>query len=327
MPTNYYKLLQVDPRACDDVIHAAFRALAKTHHDDQKMMRKLDEAKDVLTNDAKRKEHDEDLFPTGKKIVGEYRLLKKLAEGGFGVTYMAEHIRSGKPVCVKHAINVSPEDNEILLEEAAAMWDLRHWGIPAIRNIVDMPDGSLSLVMSYVPGPTLQQVVEKNNGSLDPEHVAWITDRILNILKYLHWHQVIHGDVKPQNVIIQPENHTVVLVDYGLSAVRPHRNTEPKGYTPYFAAPEQEDGLPPLPQTDLFGLGKTMIYALGGDVEYSKVPSTTPKAMCALIKRLVKLDVHARPKVWSDEDLCATIHEAREEDFGRVASGMKPLKI
>src|SRR5205814_52672 len=100
----------------------------------------------------------------------------------------------------------------------------------------------------------------------DPEHVAWITERILNILKYLHMHGVVHGDLKPNNVIIQTESHTVTLVDYGLSAARPTSATQVKGYTPHFAAPEQIAGGSLLPETDLFGLGMTLVFALGGDV-------------------------------------------------------------
>ena len=60
--------------------------------------------------------------------------------------------------------------------------------------------------MSYVPGPTLEQIVEKV-GKLDAETVAWIVDRLLNALLYLHHHGVIHrGYIKPQNVIVQPED-------------------------------------------------------------------------------------------------------------------------
>jgi eukaryotic-like serine/threonine-protein kinase len=263
-------------------------------------------------------------------VVGNYRLLNKIAEGGFGETYRAEHLVTGQLSCVKWAtgIDVDPETEALLVEEAKSMWDLRHYGIPAIRDLIRMPDKKLGLVMSYVDGLTLAQIIEKNYPSgIEPEHVAWITERCLNVLKYLHLHGVVHGDVKPQNIIIQPESHTVVLLDYGLSLIKPRAKTEAKGYTPYFCAPEQMDFKTPIPETDLYGLGMTMIFALGGDVAHIKVPETTPPAMCDFIKEMIRRDPMRRPKVWEKVDLCETIREVRTKDFGRVASGMKPLKV
>jgi serine/threonine-protein kinase len=323
---NHYKTLEVDPKASLEVIKAAYLALAKKYSTDNLRLKRLNAAKSILFEDDLRAEHDHQSVQG--KVVGSYRILEQIAEGGFGITYKAEHVGTGCPVCVKHASNISAADAELLLSEAQAVWDLRHWGIPAMRDILTMPDSSLALVMSYVPGPTLAQILEKDayKDGLEPEHVAWITDRCLNILKYLHFNGVVHGDVKPQNIIVQPHDHTVVLVDYGLSVVKPTRKDVAKGYTPYFAAPEQEAGGVLLPQSDFYSLAMTMIFALGGDIEFVKVPGDTPDSMCGFIKRLIKRDVLSRPE-WKEEDLCDTFHEVRQEDFGRTYSGMLGLKI
>lgn len=324
-----YKILEVNPTASQEVVIAAYRALAKLHSADELRLKKINSAKDLIGDKDSRKKYDGDKDGVKKgKIVGSYRILEEIAEGGFGKTYKAIHIESGCPVCIKHASEVSASDAEMLKDEARAVWDLRHWGIPAMRDILKMPDDSLALVMSYVPGPTLAQILEMKEykDGLDPEHVAWITERVLNILKYLHLNSVVHGDVKPQNIIVQPKHHTVVLVDYGLSCVKPTSKDGAKGYTPYFAAPEQIGGKVPLPETDLYGLGMSMIFALGGDVEYIKVPGTTPDAMCALIKRFLKREPLARPN-WEKEDLCETIQMVRKQDFGRKVSGLKPLNF
>ncbi|MGD9713509.1 MAG: protein kinase [Thermomicrobiales bacterium] len=321
---DYYTMLGVHPKASDEVIKAAYRALVKKYQGDNDRLQKLNEANSVLTK--RRAEYDEGRAKPPGKVIGEYRILKKIAEGGFGTTYQAENIVLGTPVCIKHALNISPEDETLLLDEARTIWDLRHWGIPAMRDVLRMPDGSLALVMSYIPGPTLAElIIDKYQSGLEPEHVAWITERILNILMYLHMHGVLHLDVKPQNVIIQPDTHTVSLVDYGLSAFKPKKTTEAKGYTPYFAAPEQLDGGVMLPQTDLYGLGMTMIFALGGDVEHVKVPSTTPANMVKFLKKLIRRDAIQRPNVWKEHNLCEEIKEVRQADFGRTASSMKPL--
>ena len=73
---------------------------------------------------------------------------------------------------------------------------MRHFSIPTIRDIVRLDDGSPMLVMSYIPGLTLEKVIKKV-GKLDAEHVAWIAERCLNVLMYLHYNGVVHGDVKP----------------------------------------------------------------------------------------------------------------------------------
>ncbi len=324
--TNFYRILNVDPKASHDVIHAAYRQLVKVHKNDQQALRLLNEAKAVVLDPAARKKYDKDRNKSFKgTVIGDYRVIKEIASGGFATTYLAEHIMSGLPVCIKHAHEISPVDEELMLEEVKAIWDLRHWAIPAIRGILRLPDDSVAIVMSYVPGPTLAQIVEKHGG-LDAEHVCWIAERILNALRYLHDHAVIHGDVKPHNIIIQPETHQVVLVDYGLSLTRPRSDTTTKGYTPSFASPEQIKGMPLIPESDLYGLGVTMIFALGGNIKSLQVPSDTPDALCLFIRSLVNYDPLNRPH-WGKEDLCKTLSDVRESSFGRRYSEMKPLKL
>jgi serine/threonine protein kinase len=323
--TNYYDVLEVSRRASGDVILAAYIALAKRFHDDGRFMRRINEAKEVLLNEDKKALYDEELIGLKKTTLGNYRVIDKIAEGGFGTTYRGEHVDLKEPVCIKHAHELSPEDDELLLQEAKSIWDLRHYAIPAVRDLVRTEDGSFALVMSYVPGPTLAQIIEKKK-KLDPEHVAWISERILNALKYLHFNGVVHGDIKPQNIIIQPDKHSVVIVDYGLSLIKPSKKTKNKGYTPLFAPPEQISGEVLLPESDLFSLGATMIYALGGDVEARQVPSYVPNSLCAFIKKFIVRDISARPH-WQKEDLCDTLKAVREKEFGRAYSNMKPLKV
>lgn len=329
---DWYAVLQVNPRACPEVIDAAYKALMKLHHPDKggdkNRAEEINDARAVLMNSSKRAEYDTLRNNLKGKVIGNYRILEFIAEGGFGETYKAKHILADELVCFKHCSNISPEDEAILLAEAKAIWDLRHYALPVMRDFVRMDDGSFSLVMSYIPGPTLAQVVEKA-GRLDAEDVAWIAERILNSLKYLHYHGVVHGDVKPQNIIIQPESHLVVLVDFGLSMVKPSSKDVSKGYTLLFAPPEEIDGGSPLiPESDFYSLGMTMIYALGGNAECVKkkmIPDTVPDPLANFIKRLIVRGALSRPN-WEKEDLFETIQRVRQESFGRSRSNMKPLK-
>ncbi|MDP2667694.1 MAG: protein kinase, partial [Nitrosopumilaceae archaeon] len=149
-----------------------------------------------------------------------------------------------------------------------------------------------------------------------PEEVCWITQRLLNALHYLHNKGVVHGDVKPPNVIIQPSEHNAILVDYGLSSLLPTRKTKAIGYTPIFVAPEIEEGNPPLPESDFYSLGLTIIYALGGDPVAKTYPSHVPKKIQEFCNDLIRYNPVDRPN-WDKEDLVAKLSDVRQEVFGR----------
>ena len=328
---DLYGLLEVSPRARKEVIDAAFRVLMTTYHPDKKggdeeVAKALNAAHAVLTDKADRAAYDRRREALGGKIIGGIRIVDMIAEGGFGTTYRGEHLLTGEPVCVKHCSRVSPQDEQVLIQEAKAVWNLRHFALPVMHDLLKLDDGSLALVMSYIPGPTLEQVVKKA-GRLDAEHVAWIAERVLNVLMYLHYHGVVHGDLKPQNIIVQPESHSVVLVDFGLAMVKPAAGADSKGYTPYFAPPEEIKGLTLVPESDLYSLGMTMIYALGGGVELVKrieVPQDTPDPLCEFIRRLIARNVLSRPN-WEKENVWETIQAVRKKAFGRAQSGMKAI--
>lgn len=337
---DLYALLEVNPNCSPEVLNAAFKALRIKYHPDnkntgnEKQFKRISEAFRILSDPDARARYENNLRDMARKVVGEYRILSKIAEGGFGQTYKAEHTVIGELVCIKHCHKLDTFDEEILIEEAKAMWDLRHYSVPAIRGLLRMPDKKLALVMSYVPGPTLAQIIEKlaeMNEILDPEHVAWIVERILNALRYIHYEGVVHGDLKPHNIIVAPEKHLASIVDFGLAKIKPKAGSRSKGHTEYFSAPEAIEGKSILPESDLYSLGMTMIYALSGDAECvirKEVPSSTPKLMQDFIKRLIVRYPLSRPR-WPKDvnapDLYDEYLEVREKSFGRRRSNLKPF--
>ncbi len=214
------------------------------------------------------------------------------------------------------------------------MWNLSHYSIPAVRSLIQMQDDKLALVMSYVPGPTLTQIVEKLadlGKQLDPIHVAWITERVLNALRYIHYKGVVHGDLKPHNIIVQPKNHEASIVDFGLSQLKPKRKAGNKGYTEFFSAPEVVAGRTILPEADLYSLGMTMIFALTGDPERLKskeVPKSTPDPMVRFIERLIVKDPIHRPR-WpetpDEPDLWDEFRQVRIDCFGDSRSHLEQI--
>lgn len=330
MARNYYELLEVHPRASQDVIHAAYRALAAKHppHTHPTKLKDFNIAKDVLLDEQKRRDYDRGLNEVTGKMVGNYKVLSRIAEGGFGVTYYGEHTLTGGPVCIKHCSSISAEDDEILTNEARAMWDLRHFAIPAVRDLIRLEDKSLALVTSFIEGPTVEKIVKKV-GAIPVEHVAWMVDRILNALWYMHERGVVHGDIKPQNIIANDTDHSAYLVDFGLSMVKPSAADGCKGYTEYFAPPEQMLGKPLVPQSDFYSLGIFIIFALcGGDmrlVESRQVPSNVPDPFCQFIKQLIVRDVHNRPTWSSTSNIFEQFKQVRRDSFGRDYTNNEPI--
>lgn len=326
LPRDLYSVLEISPNASIEVINASYTAL-KEKTNDPKFLQTLEDTYKILSDETDRDKYNKERFSLDeKKIVGSFRIISKIAEGGYGKTYLGEHILSGMPVCIKHCKKLDAQYQQIMIEEWNAVCNLAHYELPGMRDLVKLPDGTLALVMAYIPGLTLAQLVEKH-GRLDPEDVAWIAERILNACRYIHHHGVIHGDIKPQNIIIREENHTIALIDFGLALVKPSAATRSKGHTDYYAPPEQMQGLVLVPESDLYSLGMTMIFALTGKikcVENRELPVDTPKPLREFIKRLVRQDVTVRPK-WDDENLCASIQKVRMEAFGRVESRMKPI--
>ena len=336
IPADPYDLLQVNRRATTAVIEAAYRALMQVHHPDHngspEMATALNLAHQTLVDPAKRKEYDRKSREADPKVIDGYRILGKLAEGGFGKTYKAEETINGLPVCIKHCTEISPDHDAILIAEGRAMgeWATGHYSIPMYHKTLRLDDGSLALVMGFIAGKTIAQIVEKL-GPIEPEHVAWISQRVLHALFFIHVHGVIHGDLKPQNIIIPPDSHNAVLVDFGLSMIKPRAADKAKGYTDLFAPPEQMAGQVLIPESDLYSLGMTMIFALtGGDVRRmmkKEVPHSVPAPMCEFIRDLIHRDPLDRPRVWEKDNLLETIEEMRQKAFGRVHSNFKPLEF
>lgn len=321
---NLYQTLNVDPRASDEVIQAAFRVLANKYHPDHptgsvELFRGIDEARKTLLDSKKRKSYDKELSLglAGKKVIGSYEVVKFLAEGAMGRTYVVRHLLTKKLAVLKACLEVSPEHEEIMLNEARAIWDIRHYAFPAVREVIKLDDGALAIVMTYVPGPTIEQAVN-HLGPIDPKHVGWIFERLLAGLNYLHANGVIHGDLKPQNVILQPDSHGAVMIDFGLSMVKPTGRDSNIGFTAHFSPPEQlsVDRKPLIPESDLYALGMTMIYALTGKLAKRTDPALkkTPDEIQKFLLNLTHPDILKRPN-WNN-DLLQTFGAIRVKCFG-----------
>lgn len=223
----------------------------------------------------------------------KYSVLKKLGQGGFGATFLAQdEILPGKPKCViKQLQPAATEPNmlqmakELFEREAKTLGKIgNHPQVPTLLNYF-AEDKHFYLVQEYISGLTLQQEI-KQSGPLSEAGVKQFLSEIVPLVQYIHGQKVIHRDIKPANIIRRDQDRKLVLIDFGAVKDRVDPNVAANTSdqtaltnfaigTPGFAPPEQM-ALRPVYASDLYALGITCIYLLTGkspkDLDYN--PST-----------------------------------------------------
>ncbi|MEI6731088.1 MAG: serine/threonine-protein kinase [archaeon] len=248
--------------------------------------------------------------------LGNYKILKQIGEGGFGRVYQAEHIILGARACIKQNKEASKLAVGLLEHEAKLLWELYEYhSIPGIKDFIKINDESAFLVTSYIDGRTLEEIVSKK-GAIHPEDSCWITERLLGALYYIHSNGVVHSDVKPENLFVEPKKRDIKLIDFGLATYKPTSVTKPAGYTPKYAAPELMAGNTPIPESDIYGAGIIMLRALGGDVAKKSFRPDTPKEIVEFCQSLLRYNFRERP-TWEKDNPLTTLSDIREKVFGR----------
>jgi ankyrin repeat protein len=212
----------------------------------------------------------EALHQPGDIIAQRYRITDTLGQGGVGITYAAQDLKSGQQVALK-ALSVRQMGDWKVLElferEARILAQLNHPAIPRYLDYfeVDTPeDRAFYIAQELAEGKSLADLVEIG-WRTNEDGVRRIATQILEILVYLHSLKppVVHRDIKPQN-LIGGKDGKIFLVDFG-AVQDTYRTTLAKGSTIVgtygYMAPEQFRGQA-VPATDLYGLGATVLFLL-----------------------------------------------------------------
>ncbi len=220
----------------------------------------------------------------GPIVGGTYRILRKLGEGGFALVYLAQHERIRTlQVAVKVLKRERAHDQRAVarfLHEAETVAALKNPNVVGVRDFGETESGLPYLVMEYVSGPLLSDVIDVY-GRLNPGYVARISREILQALEAAHAKGVVHRDLKPANVFLVPSEagkHPALKVgDFGIAKVLEPTQHGPaesdwtdEGVvlcTPHYAAPELLRGSPSL-RSDIYALGHMMIEMLEGETAY-----------------------------------------------------------
>ncbi len=223
---------------------------------------------------------------------GRYEILRYISSGGFGCTYEARDNKfkskvksvAIKEFFVKDFCNRDPESNSVLvatqsktelierlqqkfIEEAEALYDLAH---PNIVRVTDKfeENNTAYYVMDYIDGRSLGKLIDEKGPLGEAEAIGYIK-QIASALGFVHSHNRLHLDVKPQNIMID-QSGKAVLIDFGVSKQYDEVNGENTstllGCTPGYAPIEQSgNGVSEFyPSTDIYALGATLYKALTG---------------------------------------------------------------
>lgn len=196
---------------------------------------------------------------------GRYERLRKLGHGGFGTVWQARDTQLDRLVALKIAHNPDDETVERMQREARALAAVDHPNCVQVYDLASEQDG-LALVMEYLEGKALAFAVD-DDGPIDDVRAARLWSTIAGALLAAHANGVLHRDVKPSNVIIDPTGGPH-LIDFGIARSKGDASMTATGMmvgTPDYTAPEVANGADASAASDAWQLAATVNYALTGN--------------------------------------------------------------
>lgn len=208
------------------------------------------------------------LLPIGALIENRYEVLKCIGQGGMSVVYLAHDIKENRLISLKKIKNMIPSDgrfaNHTLNDEILLMMKMSSPYFPNVYEVID-DGGDIIIAMEYFPGEDLQIILSRI-GAIDQKAVRRIGIELCKAVDYLHSQDppIIFRDIKPANIILQPDGK-IGVVDFGIAKeLIPGKTTDAAGLgTKGYASPEHFNGFTDQ-RSDIFSLGATLHHLLTG---------------------------------------------------------------
>jgi serine/threonine protein kinase len=220
-----------------------------------------------------------------------------------------------------------------MVQEAAILENLRHAGVVRVYECNLLPDRRPWIAMELVDGETLANRLHYA-GTLPGHEVASLLADIADVLATVHKSDVIHRDLKPDNILCTPTNREYALrvLDWGVARLGPMGRLTLDGLTPgtpIYMSPEQATGINIGPACDIYSLGVIAYEALAGELPFdgrtlaevvymhlTRAPTpliercTAPRELCELVGRMLEKDPAARPDAIEVRQVCRAIANA-----------------
>ncbi|MCB9795172.1 MAG: protein kinase [Alphaproteobacteria bacterium] len=256
-------------------------------------------------------------LPPGQILGARFEILGVLGEGGMATVYLAQDRLREERVALKllhRHLAASPSMRARLRREVIAASHLRHPNALVAHELHEL-DGHLGLSMPVCTGATLSEHVAAR-GPLSAEALRRLGLELAGVLAQAHGAGIVHRDITPNNVMVAPEGHAL-LMDFGLARLDGGRTATGTGVlgTAGYAAPEVYDGVRADPRSDLYSLGAALYFAATGHSPFAApTPVATlkrqladdrvsldqarpdlPPDLSALIEALLRVDPEQRP--------------------------------
>jgi serine/threonine protein kinase len=191
-----------------------------------------------------------------------YRLEERQATGGMATVYRATDLMLERPVAIKvlrKDLSSDPEFRERFRQEAKAAANL------------SLDSDQLFIVMEYVPGTDIKSIL-KNRRRLPIDEALSLITQACSGIGYAHRAGIVHCDIKPQNMLVTPDQHLKV-VDFGiaraLASIPADEKSEVVWGSPQYFSPEQASGAPPSPASDVYSLGVVLFEMITGQLPFN----------------------------------------------------------
>lgn len=275
----------------------------------------------------------------GKVLGGRYKIVEKIGEGGMAVVYKAKCSLLNRYVAVKILRREFINDEEFIEKfkrEAQAAASLSHANIVNVYD-VGMEDGIYYIVMEYINGKTLKDIIDEK-GKLDTKETLDISLKVVDALIHAHANKVIHRDIKPHNIMVTPEGR-VKVTDFGIARAATSStiaSTNSVMGSAHYFSPEQARGGYTDERSDIYSVGIMMYEMITGKLPFngdspvtiaikhiqddpvppSEIDPTVSKDLESVVMRCIRKNQSERYK--NSEELLRDLKDVKYGTFSNV---------